>query len=192
MKKYILLSCSSLLLLAGLPPAFAGEVYPGAHPSSVAAYLAANNVDIDALFENGPGAFLEMTLREGEVVLLRWDEDAIGVPRPDLEDLLSFTTPVTQIAAGRAARREEARQRRQAAKPANLKAAENKAILFLRSEGAVAAGASSVTQEQLAAMFAAWDALPGAQADAKARAYERVMAPVRALGGSETDLFFHP
>jgi hypothetical protein len=90
------------------------------------------------------------------------------------------------------ARASQAEKANQAAKPANRKNAERKVIQFLRAEGAIATNAVSVTQEQIEALFAAWDLLPGNQGDTKASRYERLMRPVRLSGGSDLDVYFHP
>lgn len=79
----------------------------------------------------------------------------------------------------------------QAFKSAKLKAYENKVILFLRSEGAIATNAVSVTQDQLNAMYDAWYGLSGNQGDAKASKYERLLRPVVRNGGTELGVRYH-
>ena len=94
-------------------------------------------------------------------------------------------------AAEAAAAKASEESARQAAKSAKLKAAENAVVGFLRSEGAIAAGAVSVTPDQLDAMFASWDALPDAQSEKKSTKYDRLLKAVERRGGSEGDVRFH-
>jgi hypothetical protein len=83
-------------------------------------------------------------------------------------------------------------EERQATKPARLKVAERRVVSFLRDEGAISAEDKSPTVDQLLAAFSAWSAMSGNSGDAKMTRYERLMRPVRLLGGTDADVYDHP
>ena len=80
----------------------------------------------------------------------------------------------------------------EALKSPSLKSAENKLIEFLRTEGAIAAGAVSATADQIDAMVANWEAtLNDSQLDKKSTKYDRLLRAVERRGGTESGARYH-
>lgn len=77
----------------------------------------------------------------------------------------------------------------QEAKPAKRKSLEKKAMAFIKGE--VQLAGKSPTADEILSMYAKWDDLPEKQGDEKAAKFERLMRPIRLLGGSELDLYDH-
>lgn len=80
----------------------------------------------------------------------------------------------------------------QLAKSPSLKAAENSAIKFLRSEGAIGPAATSVTADEIDAMYATWEAtLNDTQLEKKSTKYTRLLDRVERRGGTELEMRYH-
>ena len=80
----------------------------------------------------------------------------------------------------------------QASKSPSLKQAENRLIEFLRTEGAIAAGAVLASADEIDAMVANWEAtLNDAQLEKKSAKYDRLLRAVERRGGTESGARYH-